>query len=370
VIKPISYTIVIPSLRLLLGHRLQKAIYLGYEILPKNDRCKAPNAIPSFSSCPFNLSDFPLHKVRDNTEVWYVSAIAFKLETLWEQSAIAVAEKIITKLNHNTGASVEKKVHPQLNQINLDKLSNLWQESSTWVEPPGWIHWRLNSMGIAIWMQMLIEQFCALEQATQTADKDMELENDNQFCSVLTSSEVFSIQYAYARCCSILRMADREDGGLRDKHHLANRSEIRSKAIPWLNSDNCLRLTHPCEQDLIAQFVLTIDTLSLLPMHLLSIQQTAMQEVEHQTPLLLLIQPSEPLESQAGYLTTLTLAQKQALTLSQCFLRFYASCQIWGDVWLHHLPLAQARLGLVTITRQILQILLQKVMNVKAPVEL
>lgn len=308
--------------------------------------------IPYSLSFPFNLFEIPLHKVRDTTEVWYVSAIAFKLAASWEQSAIALAARIITELHQSTEASIEEVAHPRLNQIELEGLEGVWTESRVWLEPPGWIHWRLTGRGVATWLQLLIN-YSPLSQPALPWGKQIELENDNQLSSILTSHDVFTIQYTYARCCSLLKMAEREGLFSQETRQEItpqfNQDKIDPVTIPWLTTNGSLRATHPCEQDLIAQFALSMDALFLL-----SLRQSTQSGSTSPTHLL----PNDR-----------TVA-KQAFTLSQAFQRFYAGCQIWGDVQLDNLPLAQVRLGLVAITRRILQIFLETVLQVESPAEL
>jgi arginyl-tRNA synthetase len=57
---------------------------------------------------------------------------------------------------------------------------------------------------------------------------------------------------------------------------------------------------------------------------------------------------------------------KQGLAVSEAYEQFYKSCRIWGEVKIHDLPLAQARLGLIGVTQVVLRSLLEK-LGVSAP---
>ena len=62
--------------------------------------------------------------------------------------------------------------------------------------------------------------------------------------------------------------------------------------------------------------------------------------------------------------------EKLAIQLSDRFQEFYRHCRIWGEVKRDIPELAQARLGLIWITRSLLHFLLQEKLGVEAPLEL
>jgi arginyl-tRNA synthetase len=142
------------------------------------------------------------------------------------------------------------------------------------------------------------------------------------------------VQYAHARCCSLLRLAHRQ--GLIKLKDLDFKTLdwqlLEPNPIPWLNDDQAaLRLVDPAEKRLIAQILDSRDALS------------------------------DP-----GQLSQ----RKLASALSNEFERFYSNCRIWGEVKIQTPKLAQARLGLVAVTQALLRSLLQDHLGVPAPAEL
>ena len=62
---------------------------------------------------------------------------------------------------------------------------------------------------------------------------------------------LFAIQYAHARCCSLVLLAHRE-GLIKLREPLSDvslafRNVVSRQQIPWLNCDEKLRLNHPDE---------------------------------------------------------------------------------------------------------------------------
>ncbi len=122
--------------------------------------------------------------------------------------------------------------------------------------------------------------------------------------SCYTSENLFPVQYAHARCCSLLSLA--QESGL----------------INW-NKPNPVPsrpffLTHPPETDLIAQLFLIVDALECA------------KEVDW---------------------------VKLALNLSNTWEEFYRKSRIWGKI---ELELAQGRLALMALTEYFLRTLLQE----------
>ncbi|MFM6209829.1 DALR anticodon-binding domain-containing protein, partial [Planktothrix sp.] len=150
------------------------------------------------------------------------------------------------------------------------------------------------------------------------------------------SWEQFQIQYSHARCCSLLRLAEREHLITLAKPNLMTESSITmgsiSSPIPWLNHQNQLQFTQSYDYQLLTQLVVIIDALILF-------------------------------SATSNWL-------KLAVQLSDSFQQFYRYCRIWGEVKQNTPELAQARLGLVSITQFLLRILLEEKLGIMAPEEL
>ena len=104
--------------------------------------------------------------------------------------------------------------------------------------------------------------------------------------------------------------------------------------LPWLDFDQ-IRLCHPTERALIVQLLGLLD--------------------DFYCPC--------PIRQPIDW-------EKAALNLSQSFQAFYSCCRIWGEVKIQTIHLAQARLGLIMATQQILRLLLQDRLGIYAPLEL
>ncbi|WP_258000153.1 DALR anticodon-binding domain-containing protein, partial [Fischerella thermalis] len=135
-------------------------------------------------------------------------------------------------------------------------------------------------------------------------------------------NHLFPIQYAHARCCSLVRLGERE--GL-----------ITSEgAIPWLNKQQELHFHHPSELCLLSELVQVVDELEC----------------------------SDSSDSVKW--------QKLALGLSRVFDDFWRDCQIWGEVKVKSPEIALARLGLVMATQSVLRTLLEEKLGILAVLEL
>lgn len=242
----------------------------------------------------------PLYRVKQQRFL-YVSAIAFHLSKTTDLSALEIAHalaKILDSLTDEPDFSVQ-------------------------VVPPGLIHLELTESFLAAWLQHLIVSPPKLQSTQQYLDYSEH------------SSRLFAVQYAHARCCSLLQLAQRE------KLIILQPAPDTGSAlwlvtapnpIPWLDQQYW---HHPAQVALLTQLVDLLDTLYC---H----YQAARSPNWHQA----------------------------ALNLSQSFQYFYSHCRIWGEVKNQNIQLAQARLGLVLIVQSVLRLILQHHLGLIAPIEL
>ncbi|MTJ52486.1 anticodon-binding protein [Anabaena sp. UHCC 0253] len=231
----------------------------------------------------------PLYQGGYNQKILYISGVAMGRSK--SQNSLAVAGAIALHLSQNS--------------------DNLFRVN---VVPPGWIHIELVDSTLAAWLQNLI-----------VVKKSGNLLNNvflQQSPSSLNSLRIFTIQYAHSRCCSLLRLGYQE--GL----------IAWGETIPWLNSDQKLRLNHPDESFLIHQLVKVVDDL---------VCADGNNSINWET---------------VGW------------NLSQAFEKFWCSCRIWGEVKIHDPELAQARLGLLIVTQLVLKSVLEDELGIVAPEEL
>jgi arginyl-tRNA synthetase len=240
----------------------------------------------------------PLYKGRDTNRILYISGVAQQLSKSHNCTAMEIAGVIVSHLLATSGDVLIVKI-----------------------VPPGWIHFELTHSYLAAWLQNFV-----IESVDENEDIEIR-ENADQY-----SASLFAIQYAHARCCSLLLLAHRE--GLIKLREPAIQSLVSPDFIPWLNNNNQLRLHHQTEMCLITELVQVLDDL------LCSDDSKGMNW------------------------------EKIARKLSQAFENFWCHCRIWGEVKISAPELAQARLGLVMATGRLLRFLLVKKLGILAPLEL
>ncbi|MEA5572206.1 DALR anticodon-binding domain-containing protein [Calothrix sp. UHCC 0171] len=237
-----------------------------------------------------------VYQSRDKSKVLYISGIALKLakSQQWDASEIA-------------------------NQIASHFLRNCDKSFRVEVLVPAWIRIQVADTIVATCLQSLVE--FAGEQASF-------FETSITSPILPTTDSVFLVQYAHARCCSLLGLAQRQ--GLIQID--------RNLQIPWLIkdgvSDDKFRCTDVLSRCLIGELVTVLDDLA---------------DINH---------------SDMGHW------QKAAISISKVFEDFWRSCRIWGEVKINSPELALARLGLVLVTQVILQFLLENKLGVSALREL
>jgi len=246
----------------------------------------------------------PLHRLSDDLGLFYRCAIALKLASKRKLPAFDIANQLVASFR----------------EINQDNAQVSCLDFKVEVVSPGWINLRLSNRGLATWLQHL-------SQIPSHTPPERQL-------SLPYSQNIFPVQYAHARCCSLLRSAHQQN--LIELKNLDCKTHswqlLKPNPIPWLNDDqDTLRLVHPAERFLLEQI---LDLQDALCNH-----------------------------SQVSCV-------KLALTLSQAFDKFYSSCRIWGEVKTETPELAQARLGLVAVTQGLLRSLLQDQLRSFAPIEL
>ncbi len=258
--------------------------------------------------------NIPLNRTKDIRKVTYISAIAFKLQKTLQQSAPEIAEAIAHKIHLSPDFTTDVR--------------------------DGWIQFDFSDTGLATWLQRL-NQWSAPTQGTENPGNS---QNRQKVLSTLpatfaSTEDLFRLEYAHARCCSLLRLADREQlihlSEPSWSGAIADRQIIEPNPIPWLSDRHQLRLVHVTERTLITQLISTLDTLSDFPG-----------------------------QTQPGQLV------KLATGLSQDLLIFYSANRIWSEIKTENLALAQARLGLIRATQNVLKFLLEEGLGILAPPEM
>ncbi|MEH1940293.1 MAG: DALR anticodon-binding domain-containing protein [Nostoc sp.] len=209
------------------------------------------------------------------------------------------------------------------------------------IVPPGWIHFELTHSTLATWLQSL-----AVRSLEEDRDRGVEVKEvilnsppypQPSALSPMPNS-LFPVQYAHARCCSLVLLAYRE-GLIKLREPVPNTNPafwdvISPNPLPWLNCDGRLRLNHPDERRLIAELVQVVDNIEC-----------------------------PDVKGSVKW-------EKVALSLSQAFESFWSNCRIWGEVKITSPELAQARLGLLMATQSVLRFVLEENLGIFAPLEL
>ncbi|MFN6528633.1 DALR anticodon-binding domain-containing protein [Nostoc sp. ChiSLP03a] len=260
----------------------------------------------------------PLHKGRDDNRVFYTSSVSLRLSKSQNRKAMELASAIASNLS-----GICEGVF------------------SIQIVPPGWINFELTHSALATWLQSLVvgsswgagEQGSkgAGEQGSRRAEETIDAQ-----CAVPNS--LFAVEYAHARCCSLVLLAHRE-GLIKLREPIPNTSPafwdvIFPNPLPWLNCDGTLQLNHPDERRLIGELIQVVDNI------------------------------------ECPNISNSVKWEKLALNLSQAFEKFWSNCRIWGEIKITSPELAQARLGLLMATQSVLRFVLEENLGVFAPLEL
>lgn len=291
-----------PLLELAVNHQFSSVKYLSPKQLLVERLQSALNLyIYNCGISAPQLNCHCLNRARHSNQVLYVCAIALQLSKTLKLPAGEIAQSLAELVLHQSDG----------------------QDFSVLVVSPGLIYIELTQSYLAALLQSLAQtpsRLCCL-----TKHGDQRKTGDFQF------------QYAHARCCSILQLADRQELITlepTDSNQVSALWQIVTpKSIPWFNGEHCL--SHPAQLALISQLLIVLDALYC---------------------------PCPSRQSVNWH--------KVALNLSQAFQTFYSQCRIWGEVKSQNIQLAQARLGLVLITQSVLRLLLQDYLGIIAPSEL
>lgn len=252
--------------------------------------------------------EIPVNQIKNCYPVKYGSAIALKLTHFLDQSPLDIADRIVGSLENLDPA--------------VSSLGGICpQDFTIKIIPPGMIEFTFTDQAIATWLEQISQNLFPIP----VIEKNLEV-----------TPNLFSVQYSHARCCSLLRLAHREKmitlkGSEATPGQTFPAFQI-TEPIPWLTDRGKLRFIAQSEYQLLTKIVEVVDHLES------SFHPQRWEKIAYQ--------------------------------FSETFQQFYSQCQIWGEVKRHTPELAQARLGLVLITRSLLHFLLQEKLGVDAPLEL
>jgi arginyl-tRNA synthetase len=249
----------------------------------------------------------PLYQGGYNQKILYISGMAMGISKSQNLPAMEIAQAMAGHLSQNSDGLFMVKVIP-----------------------PGWIYLELIDSTLAAWLQNLIVFPENGHLVNNFLDCQLPVTNDQSQIS-LHSLTIFKIQYAHSRCCSLLRLGEKD--GLIALNRIGTKSYFSVKPIPLLDGDQKLLLNHADEMLLMHQLVKLVDYLVCTDSISLNWETAAAK-------------------------------------LSQAFEKFWGSCRIWGEVKIQTPELAQARLGLLVATQLLLRSVLEQKLGVVAPIEL
>lgn len=327
--------ILYPALKLILVNRLQKILYCSENSHPtakftnltdSSDVLSEHSPSQNSPSQPdrLNPNQISLHRVQKNSQICYVSAIALQLARSKQEPAPQLAVEIADILNRDS-VLPDATIYP----LSLDRI---WQNFTVQPIASGWLHLKLNGMGLQEWLNTLIDQLPALMLREPGNSAGTTL--DPAIGADFTHS--FAVLSTHARCCSLLRSGMQAQLLQLEQPdpNSAAWSLSSSDALTWLDADRHFRCTHLTERHLIAQIVDILDELGCRP----TVPPQRLWQLSHR--------------------------------LSQNFQAFHAHCRIFGAIQTDDRALAQARLGLVLITQALLGWMLQNWLHVSPPIEL
>ncbi|OKH55770.1 hypothetical protein NIES2101_02935 [Calothrix sp. HK-06] len=233
---------------------------------------------------PFAPAFVWVRKSKETCKVLYISEVAFKAAKVYGISASVIASQLVSHFCD-------------------------WNENFMLKAAAGLIYVEVAPSVIATCLQSVVEQHTSPVSHTPTLPH--------------SHTPSFLIQYAHARCCSLLRLAENEGLILFDQ----------PLQVSWLDSQGKFRFNSHESQRLIATSVEIVDDLVC---------------VDVRSPIYW---------------------HSKALNLSQALECFWRHTRIWGEVK-NQPELVRAYIGLIVVTQQILRLLLEEKLNSAACFEI
>lgn len=327
----LSPFILYPALRTILVNRIQKILHSYEKVRYSSESTSSgTSSVESPQQEKPGIADIPLNRIQNDNEIQYVSALAFRLAKLWQKPALEIANQVVAELQQldcSAHSDLEVSLPPSYQAL-LQRVEPAWVIQIT---SPGWINLRLTEPGLLEWMEFTqahIPQYPHSISVNMQTYEAKDLSN---------STRVFEVLYSHARCCSLLRLGERE--GLIQLQRvdvLSATSQYIVEPHSLFRSCTAKRLGWGASAwQLIGQIVDTLDVLTA----------------------------GERFLSRGEF-------WKLAFQLSQQFQRFDASQAILGTVKPLCPSIAPSHLGLVLITQALLRLLLEEGCGVTAPSEL
>ncbi|MDJ0635380.1 MAG: DALR anticodon-binding domain-containing protein [Xenococcaceae cyanobacterium MO_188.B29] len=226
-------------------------------------------------------------------DIVYRCAIAFPLANYWHLSPLILAQNLKEFL-------LTRDVISETRPILIFEVK---------VVSAGWIDFCMSDRALAVWLDEVI-QWASQGLGSRGAEEQ---------------GSFFEIQYAHARCCSLLRLGHQEKL-IKIKYEYSEWAIVEPITLSWVNTQGVFLLVDPTERCLLIQLLTVVEQL---------------------------IDPSKKVNW-----------TRLAHNLSTVFLDFWAECRIYGEVKQKTPDLAQARLGLVALVQHFLYRILRYKLSV------
>jgi len=306
---------------------LQDALVCNENFLEKSFSCMSNSHLCLLRS-KFQHSKSLLKRIHKTTQLTYLSAVPHQICAYADTSATKVAHSLAAHLS--TYRYDRPSFHSPIG-LSPALLNHLHIQAT----PSGYLEFKIDDWAIAHWLNHLTQPVASVFGFSTPQFPTNECSRQN----------LFSIQHAHARCCSLLRLAVHQQ---RIGIHLLDAPSqwqwTQPDPISWLTTAHRLRTWHLSERQLINQCFTVLDE---LPWQL---------DNSHQNTSASSLSPSQ----------IMTLAQD----LAQAFSTMHQQCQIWGVLQTEGRDRLTAHLALILVTQRLLYGLLQIGLGVVAPEDL
>ncbi len=239
-------------------------------------------------------------------------------------------------------ASAEEVGQALIEQLN--QLPSSWLAPRYWMHPRGWLYAEFSSDSLAQWLQALLAHAPRLEIRDSSTAPSILVKG------ISSNPDLFELQYAHARCCSLLHLGHQARLiQLADQHSF---SLTLPNPIPWLTTQGELRFQTESEQKLLR-------SLMQFPQSL-CVSKTVYGRLHSPEPGCQTVVPW-PLNNR-------TIQRHR--TWSQLFESFYRECGVLGTAQTKKPELAQARFASLILLKNLLKFWLNSVLQIDAPTQL
>ncbi len=276
-----------------------------------------------------------LKRIHKNSQLTYLSAVPHQICVYTNVCAAKVSDILAVQLS---GYTSDYACSP----IPAGLVAGLLDHIEIQATPSGYLEFRIGDGAIAHWLNCLTQPITAL---FVSADSHALRASSQSQITEHPHRNLFPIQHAHARCCSLLRLAAQQQIiGLSLPEKPCQWQWMQPNLISWLTIDQSLCTKEVSERQLINHCFAVLDELPW------------QGDTSHHN-----IQPP-PLHRDR----IINLAQN----LAQAFHAMHQQCQIWGDLQEEGRDRLTAHFALILVAQRLLYGLLQIGLDVIAPEKL